>query len=239
MNPMNRHGESLRMKAFVCYDSKKYSDEVQGRILLVDSLMEYARTMDEANPVKAFRKRAGKAAKYFDIQANGRKVTLTEKRNARTFNDNRAGMFVMLCSENIDWGLMMAAYDARRLTEQAFDTEKERDRRIRTGDPDTMEGRYLIQFVSQILLAEIRAVLREKDSDSKYTLEGILAVLSTLDVLEYEGRRGLSEVTKNVRTVLRLFDTEVPKEPLYRTEMFDPSVLLGPVTRGESLIDSP
>ena len=102
-----------------------------------------------------------------------------------------------------------------------------------------MEGRYLIQFVSQILLAEIRAVLREKDSDSKYTLEGILAVLSTLDVLEYEGRRGLSEVTKNVRTVLKLFDTEVPKGPLYRTEMFDPSVLLGPVTRGESLIDSP
>jgi len=231
------HASAGRMKAFVCYDSKKYSDEVQGRILTVDSLMEYARTMDEANPVKAFRKRAGKAARFFDIQADGRKVLLTERKNARTFNDNRAGMFVMLCSENIGWDLMMAAYDARRLTEQAFDTEKERDRRIRSGDPDTMEGRYLIQFISQILLAEIRAVLREKDSDSKYTLESILAVLSTLDVLEYEGRRGLSEITKNVRTVLKLFDTEVPKEPLYHTEMFDPSVLLNPVTKGTSLID--
>ena len=155
------HASAGRMKAFVCYDSKKYSDEVQGRILTVDSLMEYARTMDEANPVKAFRKRAGKAARFFDIQADGRKVLLTERKNARTFNDNRAGMFVMLCSENIGWDLMMAAYDARRLTEQAFDTEKERDRRIRSGDPDTMEGRYLIQFISQILLAEIRAVLRE------------------------------------------------------------------------------
>ena len=96
---------------------------------------------------------------------------------------------------------------------------------------------YLLQFISQILLAEIRAVLREKDSDSKYTLESILAVLSTLDVLEYEGRRGLSEITKNVRTVLKLFDTEVPKGPLYYTEMFDPSVLLNPVTKGTSLID--
>ena len=233
------HASAGRMKAFVCYDTKKYSDEVQSRILLVDSLMEYARTMDEADPVKAFKKRAGKAAKYFDIRAEGRKVILTEKKNARAFNDNRAGMFVMLCSENIDWGLMMAAYDARRLTEQAFDTEKERDRRIRTGDPDTMEGRYLIQFISQILLAEIRAVLREKDSDSKYSLEGILATLSTLNVLEYEGRRGLSEITRNVRDILKLFDTEVPKEPLYHTEMFDPSVLLDQVMRGESLIDTP
>ena len=53
--------------------------------------------------MKAFKKLAGKAAKYFDIRAEGRKVILTEKKNARAFNDNHAGMFVMLCSENIDW----------------------------------------------------------------------------------------------------------------------------------------
>ena len=69
--------------------------------------------------MKAFKKRAGMAAKYFDIRAEGRKVILTEKKNVRTFNDNRAGTFVMFCSEIIDWGMMMAAYDARRLTEQA------------------------------------------------------------------------------------------------------------------------
>ena len=63
---------------YICYDSKKYSDEVQNRILLVDSLMEYARGMDEADPVRAFRKRAGNAAKYFDIRARrtpGRSAT--------------------------------------------------------------------------------------------------------------------------------------------------------------------
>ena len=70
-----------------------------------------------------------------------------------------------------------------------------------------MEGRYLIRFISHILLVEIRAVLRENDSDSKYSLEGILATLSTLNVLEYERRRGLSEITRNVRDILKLFDT--------------------------------
>lgn len=231
------HASVGRMAAYVCYDSKKYSDEVQNRMLIIDSLMEYARSMDEADPVRAFKKRAGKAARYFDIRADGRKVVLREKKNARSFSDNRAGMFVMLCSENVSWELMMAAYDARRLTEQAFDTEKERENRRRTGDRETMEGRYMIQFVSQIMLAEIRATLREKDIDSKYTVESILTILSTLNVIEYNGQRGLSEVTKNVRTVLKLFDLEVPKEPLYHVDLSNPMDLLGPVTVGESLLD--
>ena len=230
------HGSEGLMTAYVCYDTKKYSDEVQSRELLLDSLAEYARNMDEADPVKAFRKRAGKAARYFDVKKDGRKVVLSEKKNARSFSDNRAGMFVMLCSQDISWELMMAAYDARRLTEQAFDTEKERDRRIRTGDPDTMKGRYLIQFISQILLAEIRATLREKDRDSRYTVEGILSILSTLNVLEYGGRKGLSEVTRNVRRVFDLFEVDVPKEPLYREEMFDLMNLINPVAKGDSLI---
>ena len=77
--------------------------------------------MDESNPIKAFKKRASKAAKYFDIKADSRKVVLTEKQNARTYNENRTGMFVMPCSDDISWEIMIAAYDARRLTEQAFD----------------------------------------------------------------------------------------------------------------------
>ena len=230
------HASDGRMTAYVCYDSKKYSDEIQNRILIMDSLTEYALSMDEADPVKAFKKRAGKAARYFDIRADERKVILKEKKNARSFSDNRAGMFVMLCSENVSWELMMAAYDARRLTEQAFDTEKVRENRRRTGDKETMEGRYMIQFVSQIMLAEIRATLREKDKGSKYTVESILTILSTLNVIEYNGQRGLSEITKNVRTVLKMFDLEVPKEPMHHVEMSNPMDLLGPVTIGESLL---
>lgn len=216
-----RHGSAGSMTAFVCFDSKKYSDEVQNRELMIDSLMEFARGMDEADPVKAFKKRAGKAAKYFEITPDGRKVRLKEKRNARSFEDNRAGVFVMLCSQDVSWELMMAAYDARRLTEQAFDSEKTSDRRLRTGDSVTLLGRYFIQFLAQVLLAEIRATLREKDSDSKYTVEGMMATLSTLNVLQYGEQRGLSEVTKNVRRILELFSVDVPTEPMFNAEIFD------------------
>ena len=75
------------------------------------------------------------------------------------------------------------------------------------------------------------------DRDSKYTVESILTILSTLNVIEYNGERGLSEITKNVRTVLKLFDLEVPKEPMYHVEMSNPLDLLRPVTIGESLLD--
>lgn len=215
------HASAGKLTAYVCYDSKKYSDEVQSRELLIDSLQEYVRNMDEADPVKAFRKRAGKAARYFDIEADGRRVILTEKQNARTFDENRAGMFVMLCSEGVPWEIMMAAYDARRLVEQAFDTEKSSDRRLRTGDIVTLRGRYFIQFIAQILRAEVRATLREKDCDAEYTEEGLMATLSTLNVLEYGGERGLSEITRNVRRILKLFEVEVPSEPLCRVPIFD------------------
>ena len=69
----------------------------------MDSSLEYARNIDES-PVRAFKKRAGKAAKYFDIRADERKVALTERNNARSFSDNRASILVMLCSPGVLWG---------------------------------------------------------------------------------------------------------------------------------------
>lgn len=39
-------------------------------------------------------------------------------------------------------------------------------------------------------------------------------MLSTSDVLEYGGQKGLSEVTKNVRGILKMFDVDVPREPM-------------------------
>lgn len=229
------HATEGRMNVYVCYDSKKYSDEVQNRELLIDSLQEYAGNMDSPDPVRDFKKRAGTAVKYFKVTADGRKVALEIKKKARSFNDNRAGVFVMLCSEDVSWELMMASYDARRLVEQVFDTEKEQDRRLRTADKTTLEGRYFIQFVAQILQAEIKAVLREKDVDSKYTMENVLSTLNTVNALSYGGQKALSEITKNVRRIMDLFGTEVPRTPLSGQEIMDLENLTKPVPMGEQL----
>ncbi len=74
---------------------------------------------------------------------------------------------------------------------------------------------------------------RGKDSDARYTEEGILATLSTLNVIEYGGQRGLSEVTKNVRRILKLFDFDVPKGPMYHAAIFDMAAYVEKSTLGQ------
>ncbi|MBE6519873.1 MAG: hypothetical protein E7Z68_01980 [Thermoplasmata archaeon] len=170
-----------------------------------------------------------------DQGMDGRRVALTVKKKARSFGDNRADMFVMLRSQDVTWELMRTAYDARRLTEQVFDSKKERDDRLRSGDSVTVEGHYLIQFVSQIMLAEIRVAVREKNLTDRYPVQNLLATLSTLNVLEYGRRKGLSEVTKNVRKILEVFNIDVPSVPPYHADMFDLSGLLHPVAKGDTI----
>ena len=55
-----------------------------------------------------------------------------------------------------------------------------------------------------------------------------------MNVLEYGGDRGISEITRNVRRILKLFDVEVPKEPLYHAEIFDVGEYLANSTLGRS-----
>lgn len=42
------HGLSGLLTAYMCYGSKKYSDKVHDSELLIESLQEFARNMDEA-----------------------------------------------------------------------------------------------------------------------------------------------------------------------------------------------
>ena len=127
------HASDGRMAAYVCYDSKKYSDKVQNRILIIYSLMEYARSMDEVDPMKAFKKCARQGCKILRHPGRRKESHSQGEEERPSFGDNRARIFVMLCYENIVWELMMTVYDARRLTEQAFDTEKEWENRRKLG----------------------------------------------------------------------------------------------------------
>ncbi len=210
-------------------------DPETGAVTPKKPMKSNARIRAEMNPAIDFSKVGSRSyGGVYLLDGIQRRIHLGEDLS-RSFGDNRTGMFVMLCSQDVSWELMMAAYNARRLTEQAFDSEKERDDRLRSGDSVTVEGRYLIQFVSQIMLAEIRAVVREKNLADRYPVQSLLATLSTLNVLEYGGRKGLSEITKNVRRILEVFDLGVPSAPLYHADMFDMSELLHPVAKGDNI----
>ena len=214
------HGSDGTMTAYVCFDSKKYSDEVQSRTLMIRSLKERALNIDAKDPVNEFRKVAGRAEKHFDIQQDGRNVIVTEKQKSMSFAENRAGLFVMLASPGVPWDVMMTAYDARRLTEQAFDFWKYEDRRFRTSDKFRMEGRGFIRFVELMIKCEMAAEIRESGT-SGLSVSGAIASLNTIEAKSYGTSTILSEITKNCREIFRIFKTEVPTSVIEKSEICD------------------
>lgn len=215
------HAGEGKLTAYVCFDSKKYSDEVQSQKKMVHDLMEFAKTIDAKDPVSVFKKRAGKAFRHFNVEADGRKVKVTQRPKSASFEQNRAGLFVMLTSEDIGWDAMMTAYDARRLVEQGYDRKKSKDRRFRTSDKETMKGREFLNFLEMTLSCEIAAEIREAGAGNDLTVEGVISSLDCIQVREYHGARCISEIDKRQREMYETFDIPIPKEAISGQLIFD------------------
>lgn len=216
------HASEGELTAYVCYDSKKYSDEIQNHKAMIHGLVEYAKTIDSKDPVSAFKKKAGKAIKHFNVRAEGKKAIVTIKPNSASFEENRAGLFIMLASDCVEWDTLMTAYDARRLTEQGFDKKKGEDRRFRTSDKDTMKGREFLRFLDLILRCEISAEIREAKAMKTVTTEGVISSLDCIQVREYHGTRIITEIDRRQRSLYEIFDVPVPEEALSGELIFDP-----------------
>ena len=188
---------------------------------MVHDLMEFAKTIDAKDPVAEFRKKAGKAVRHFNVEADGRKAIVTQRPKSASFEQNRAGLFVMLASEGIGWDAMMTAYDARRLVEQGYDRRKSKDRRFRTSDKETMKGREFLNFLDMTLRCEIAAEIREAGEASGLTVEGVISSLDCIQVREYHGASYISEIDKRQREMFDTFSVPIPKEATRGALIFD------------------
>lgn len=198
--------------AFVCYDSKKYSDEVQSHNKMISDLKKKAATIDCRDPEAEFKRFAGAAAKHFDLYPDGRKITVKEKQNSLSFVKNRAGLFVMLASPGVEWEVAMSAYDARRLTEQAFNFSKEESPRFYTSDKESMKGREFIRFLDLILRCEISAELREAKMDHRISVSSAVSMADCIQARRVGETAMLTEADRAARNLFGLFGVPVPKE---------------------------
>ena len=203
----------VKVRAFVCYDSKKYSDEEQNLRIWLDRIEKELDGKEFRRPMDTFFETAGKAAKYFDAECCGNVLRLSRKQNAVSFADNRAGTFVMLASPGIPWEVMMSAYDARCLTEQAFDAYKNGldGRRLRTGDKYAAKGRLFVKLIALMMRCEISAGIREKKLE-KMTVDGILRSAGNIMAVRYGDAAGITEVTKLNREICKAFGIPVPTD---------------------------
>jgi len=203
----------FKVKAYVCFDSKKRSDDEQElKATLMNKVNELSGRKFR-DPAKAFAKKTAWMSKYLDyeLDAEGR-MNVTYKSNAMTFFRNRAGMFIML-SPSSSWEAVMAAYDARGNVERAFDIFKNEldGSRGRTGDPVRARGRLLIKFLA--LMIRVRMHIIVSGSKMKnLTVENALMSASTYEIVKDRGIHVRSEKTRRVKDIFELFGVEDPEQ---------------------------
>ena len=207
------HECETKVRTFVCYSSKKYSDEEQRLMVWLDNIEKELNGRPFKRPLNKFYEVAGNAARYFDVRCDGDILHLTRKRNALSFADNRAGTFVMLSSSDVNWDIMMSVYDARRLTEQAFDVYKNEldGRRPRTGNKYVARGRLFVKFIALMMRCEIAASMRERRI-AKISVDGILRSMGNIMAVRCGNIRGMTEISKTNRELYATFGIPVPTD---------------------------
>lgn len=205
------HASEGKLAAYVCFDSEKYSDEVQRHTKMIYRLKRLAERIDAEDPVAAFREKAGKAMRYFDAEADGRKVRVAEKPRLASFEEKRAGLSVVLASEDVGWKVMMAAFDAKKHAERGFGTDS-KGRSFPASCGETMDGREFLEFLGLTIAREIEAEIREAGMAGGLTVEEVISCLNCIRIREYHGTRCITGVDNPQRKMLEAFDVPVPQE---------------------------
>ena len=202
----------FRVKAYVCFDSKKRSDDEQE---LKTSLMGIIRELDGKkvrDPEAVFAKKAKWASKYLEMTVDDdNRLHIGYKQNAMSFFRNRAGMFVML-TPTADWETAMTSYDARNNVEMAFDILKSEldGKRMRTGDPVRARGRFLVKFLALMIRVRMQNVISASGSKD-LTVENALMATATYKIIDENGLKVRTEKTKRTRKIFELFGVEDPE----------------------------
>lgn len=204
---------AYKVRAYVCFDSKKRSDDEQELKKALMAKMKELEGKRFEDPAKSFNKRAGWLSKYLDYTLDDDGLMrLSYKNNAMTFFKNRAGMFVMI-TPRMDWETVMTSYDARNNVEMAFDIFKSEldGRRGRTGDPVRARGRLFIKFLALMIRVRMQSVVSGSGIKG-LTVENMLLSAGTYKIIDDRGVRVRTERTKRVREIFALFEVDDPDQ---------------------------
>lgn len=217
--------KSRKIKAFVVYDPKKAADDIDRMVSAVERAEKDLEGTVRRNPEKEFSKLMPAVRRHLEwsVDSDGA-MHLHRKQNSFTFEENRAGMFIMFASENTSWDVMMASYDVRDWVEKAFDVYKTDldGSRSRTGNPARARGRMFIKFIALMMRVRVQNTLRDhekeilgskkrKDNVCGLTVDSMMRSLNTLMLIHSPGYDRLTPVSKTVREIFMLFGLEEPK----------------------------
>jgi transposase len=138
--------------------------------------------------------------KYFhfkEIPKRGRKVE--PKEEVIDGEAKNHGYFVLLSNEIKDPYEALSLYRSKEIVEKAFGNLKERlnFRRMEVSNELSLDGKIFTEFIALIYLSCLKKAMQEENLFEKWTMQGILDELDTVEVFEAPGHgRILGEVTK-------------------------------------------
>jgi len=152
--------------------------------------------------------------KYFTVTQTpkrGRKVT--PKEDVMRERAKNYGYFALLSNEVKDPYEALTLYKSKDIVEKAFGNLKERlnFRRMQVSSELSLNGKLFVEFVALIYLSYVKKQMLEAGLFSKWTIQGLLDDLDTIELFEAPGHgRILGEVTQKQAEIYRALGVEPP-----------------------------
>ena len=152
--------------------------------------------------------------KYFyvkETQKRGRKIL--PKEDAMREKAKNFGYFALLSNEIKDPTEALVLYRSKDIAEKAFGNLKERlnFRRMQVSSELSLNGKLFVEFIALIYLSYVKNTMSEAGLFDKWTMQGLLDDLDTIELLEAPGHgRLIGEVTETQKKIYEAFDVEPP-----------------------------
>lgn len=208
---------SRKCTAHVIYNPNAEKDETDSYMNSIFGLKAKLESLTLNAAAKELQKRKG-LMKSITLSVEDGRTVAEVNWNSVSFNNNRAGVFILLSNKGMTWEDAVEGYRLRNEVEEAYDAYKNDldGNRIRTPDPDNARGRFFIRFISLMMIVYIRRSLRayseslpmSKRKDDKVhgmTLRELIRSLNSVMAVGNTGNWRLTHITKTNRQIFSAF----------------------------------
>ncbi|OPL09413.1 MAG: transposase [delta proteobacterium ML8_F1] len=152
--------------------------------------------------------------KYFEVASTPKRgLKISPKEDAMREATRNYGYFALLSNEVKDPFEALSLYRSKDIVEKGFGNLKERlnFRRMQVSSELSLNGKLFVEFVALIYLSYIKKKMQDAGLFEKWTLQGLLDELDTIERFECpEHGRLLGEVTKKQESIYQALGVEPP-----------------------------
>lgn len=209
----------ISLYAHLYLDEKRRAEEINEFMRKVVEIEDKVRergflSKNEAEEYVEERIRGG--SNFFNFRVKGGKVEIMRKEKAISRIMGRMGKMIILTNrEGIGREEILLLNRRKDRVEKLFDAMKNelQERRLRVSSKESMEGRIFLNYLSLILWSAISKRMKESGLFKNLTIPEVLYELKKLKVIEMiNGRRYLTEISKEQRMLYQKFEMPIPVE---------------------------